>query len=120
MLTIEEIKKRKAEGKRKWRSSLLPYIKDKFDQNLPAEAICNFLFEAYGIKLSNDIIYQIKAKHNKDIQNQKLTSSRKEFIKSDSSAISKQSLEPNTAEKIYQKIYESPVNNNEFDLGKDF
>ena len=61
MLTIEEIKKRKAEGKKKWRSSLIPFIKQQLDEKMPRESIASFLFETYQLSITLQILYKIKS-----------------------------------------------------------
>ncbi len=63
MLTIEEIKQRKSAGKRKWRKSLLPFIKPLFDENIAMDTIVKFLLETYDFVISEDGLYQIKFRY---------------------------------------------------------
>lgn len=65
MLTIEEIIKRKNAGKRKWRSSLIPYIQTHLDKNVPMEIIASFLLETFRLSITVDILYKIKRDYYK-------------------------------------------------------
>ncbi|MEY4541451.1 MAG: hypothetical protein RLZZ306_3208, partial [Bacteroidota bacterium] len=52
MFTIDEVKKRRMERKRKWGSSLILFLKDKLDENLPIEAIVEYLQETHNFQLT--------------------------------------------------------------------
>ncbi len=117
MLTIEEIKKRKIEGKRKWGSSLVLLIKDKLEEDLPIEAIVQHLEETYNFSLKVGDLYQLKAKYyvpdtKINLGIQPTNSEQRTF---------NTTIEQNSdAEKMYQAIYKPENQKIAFDLGKDF
>ena len=115
MLTIEEIKKRKAEGKKKWRSSLIPFIKQQLDEKMPMESIASFLFETYQLSITLQILYKIKS----DFYNAKNTTFEKDSLtrKEDlTEALNQES----TAEKLHEKINSTEKMNSLIELGDDF
>jgi hypothetical protein len=120
MLTIEEIKKRRIEGKRKWGNSLILLLKDKLDEDLPIDVIAQYLEETYSFSLKVGDLYQLKAKYyipdteiNLSIRS---TNSQQSTFKATNTTI-----EPNSdAEEMYQAIYKPENQKIAFDLGKDF
>ena len=115
MLTIEEIKKRKAEGKKKWRSSLIPFIKQQLDEKMPMESIASFLFETYQLSITLQILYKIKS----DFYNAKNTTIEKDSLtpKEDLTGLLNQE---STAEKLHEKINSTEKMNSLIELGDDF
>ena len=120
MLTIEEIKKRKIEGKRKWGSSLILLLQDKLDEDLPIDAITQYLEDTYNFSLKVGDLYQLKSKYYTPVSkiNSSIDLSNAEQCTSD---IANVIIEQNSdAEKIYQAIYKTGTHKKAFDLGKDF
>ena len=115
MLTIEEIKKRKAEGKKKWRSSLIPFIKQQLDEKMPMESIASFLFETYQLSITLQILYKIKS----DFYNAKNTMSKKDSFtrKEDLTEVLNRET---TAVKLHEKIYNAEKRDSLIELGDDF
>jgi hypothetical protein len=120
MLTIEEIKKRKIEGKRKWGSSLILLLQDKLDEDLPIDAIAQYLEATYNFSLKVGDLYQLKTKYYIPVPkiSSNINSSNSErSICNATNAIIEQNSD---AEKIYQAIYKTESQKIAFDLGKDF
>ena len=115
MLTIEEIKKRKAEGKKKWRSSLIPFIKEQLDEKMPMESIASFLFETYQLSITLQILYKIKG----DFYNAKNITFEKDSLtkKEDLTEVLNQE---STAVKLHEKINSAEKINSHIELGDDF
>ena len=120
MLTIEEIKKRKIEGKRKWGSSLILLLKDKLDEDLPIDAIAQYLEATHNFSLKIGDLYQLKSKYYLPIPkiNSSSNPSNAEQV---SLKIKNTSVEHNSdADKMYQAMYKTESQKTIFDLGKDF
>jgi hypothetical protein len=120
MLTIEEIKKRKIEGKRKWGNSLILFIKDKLDEDLPIDVIAQYLKETYNFSLKVGDLYQLKAKYytlDTKINLGILTTNSEQSAFNDTNTTIEQNSD---AEKMYQAIYKPESQKTSFDLGKDF
>ena len=120
MLTIEEIKKRKIEGKRKWGSSLILLLQDKLDEDLPIDAIAQYLEATYNFSIKVGDLYQLKAKYYIPVS--KMSSSINSYnseqnIHNATNTIIEQNSE---AEKMYQAIYKTESQKTTFDLGKHF
>jgi transcriptional regulatory protein LevR len=120
MLTIEEIKKLKTLGKRKWGNSLIHFLKDKFIENLSSESICNFLAESYQIELSPNCLNKLRSKYFFIEQHTNIQSSKPIEAKEDDKLKIVQKKDYSNAESLYQKIYPHEKPKNEFDLGDDF
>ena len=120
MFTIEEIKKRKIEGKRKWGSSLILLIQDKLDEDLPIESLIEYLKETYDFILTAGVLYQLKAKYYISVS--KNYSSTETLSQGPNITQTKNmSIEQITdAEKMYNAMYKSETQKTAFDLGKDF
>jgi hypothetical protein len=121
MLTIDEIKNRKNLGKRKWGFSLILLLIDKFDDNLPYEAICNELSQNHQFEISPDGLAHIKARHYtkvKKLMEQLTVQKSKSYETPEHKVVQKG--EVSNAEILYNKIYQKKNSNNEFDLGRDF
>lgn len=123
MLTMDEIKQRKAEGKRKWRSSLLPFIKPLFDENMPVDAIVQFLTKTYDLHISEEILYQIKFRYYKveqraikNANHQK--SNENNLIERD--LLIEQNQESPKAKQLFAQMNATNKKTNEFDFGDDF
>lgn len=120
MLTIEEIKQRKIDGKRKWGSSLILLLKDKLDEDLPIDVLVQFLKETFNFSLTVGDLYQLKAKYYVSKTKGNFEPNFQNVIQN----TSKQgdiSIEQNSdAEKMYQAIYKTESQKIAFDLGKDF
>ena len=115
MLTIEEIKKRKAEGKKKWRSSLIPFMRQQLDEKMPMESIASFLFETYQLSITLQILYKIKSDfyNAKNITFEQDSLARKEDL---TEVLNQES----TAEKLHEKINSTEKMNSHIELGDDF
>ncbi|MEA5402958.1 hypothetical protein VB776_08535 [Arcicella sp. DC2W] len=123
MLTIEEIKQRKAAGKRKWGKSLLLFIKPLFDENIAMDTIVKFLLETYNFVISEDGLYQIKFRYYNAEKNAKKMINPKLVIKNNSKSIHsniEQNQESETAEKIFSQMKQVNQKTNEFNFGNDF
>jgi IS30 family transposase len=123
MLTIDEIKKRKMEGKRKWGSSLIHLIKEKLDEDLPIEAIVIYLKDSYNFSVKIGDLYSLKSKYyfpisNKSHEINQITSSQNPLKQKTSTIV--QNPEPSVAEKIYNDIYKPKNKETVFDFGDDF
>jgi hypothetical protein len=120
MLTIEEIKKRKIDGKRKWGNSLILLIKDKLDEDLPIDMIAQYLEKTYNFSLTVGDLYQLKAKYynpaTKIYLDVHATKSEQSTLNATNTTIEQNS----DAEKMYQAIYKPESQKTSFDLGKDF
>jgi IS30 family transposase len=112
MLTIEEIKKRQKDGKRKWRSSIMPFIQEKLDEDMSAEYIVDFLSETYGLTVSIGILYQIKSKYYRKV-------SLAPFSKTLISPLP-QKTENSFANLLHQNMYDAEKEKSVFDFGDEF
>jgi IS30 family transposase len=106
MLTIEEIIQRKNLGKRKWRSSLIPYIQDHLDKNLPMENVASFLLEKYQLVISVDILYKIKRSYYQRTR-----------LSTDSNITNQTNINPQL---LHEKMNSITVTNSNIELGEDF
>ncbi len=123
MLTIDEIKQRKLAGKRKWRKSLLPFIKPLFDENMPMDAIAKFLLETYNFAISEEVLYQIKFRYYNTEKSTKKILEPTLILKNNSKGIQssiEQNQESPTAEKLFAQMKLANQKTNEFDFGNDF
>jgi K+ transporter len=122
MFTIDEVKKRRMERKRKWGSSLILFLKDKLDENLPIEAIVEYLKETHNFQLTAGDLYQLKSKYY--IPSMRTHTIKEESLVHESKQIHSQSVEqiPNLsdAQKMYNSIYKNVNKKIAFDLGTDF
>ena len=108
------------EGKRKWGSSLILLIKDKLDEDLPIEAIAQYLEENYNFSLKVGDLYQLKSKYYLPIPKINLSANPPNSEQA-SLPIKNSSIGQNSdAEKMYQAIYKNESHKTTFDLGKDF
>jgi IS30 family transposase len=123
MLTIDEIKKRKMEGKRKWGSSLIHFIKEKLDEDLPIDAIVIYLKETYNFSVKIGDLYSLKSKYyipiSKNGSDINLLKSPQNSLQPKTSTIA-QNPKPSIAEKIYNDIYKPKNQETVFDFGDDF
>ncbi len=116
MFTIEEIKKRRIEGKRKWGSSLILFIKDKLEENLPIESIAEHLAETHNLTLTVGDLYQLKSKYYLPTPQNKTGINRSNCLQTKHVPVEQNA----DAEKLYKAIYRTENQGSSFDLGKDF
>ncbi|WP_028523253.1 hypothetical protein [Runella limosa] len=66
MLTIEEIRKRKLDGKRKWGIHLLTYVLPKLQLGYTYDAVADWLAKDHDIHITAKQLIELKARTNKE------------------------------------------------------
>lgn len=72
---IEEVRQRKNEGKKKWGTFLVSFIKQSFDENTPYDFIVKELNDKYQINLSTHELTNLIYSFNKKTKNKQTVTS---------------------------------------------